>query len=52
MTASDVAECSSVALGFFRSGGSDGGKEFLGKSVVGLIFCLSDVILPFSIDYG
>ena len=37
--ASDVAECSSVALGVLRDGGSEGGKELLGKSVVGFIFC-------------
>ena len=39
MHASDVAEFSSVDLRFLRAGGSDSGKELLGKSVVELMFC-------------
>ena len=39
MTASYVAECSYVALGFLRSGESDGGKKLLNKNVVGLRSC-------------
>ena len=39
VTASDMDECSYVALVFLRAGGSDRGKELLGQSVVGLIFC-------------
>ena len=47
VTALDVAERSCVILGFLRSGGSEGGKELLGKSVVRFIFCWSEVIWPF-----
>ena len=38
VTASDVAECSSIALGFLISEGSDGKKDLIGKYVAGLIF--------------
>ena len=31
-------ECSYVAVGFLTAGVSDGGKEFLEKYVIGLIF--------------
>ena len=44
VTDADVDEFTSSALVVLISGGSEGGKEIIGKSVVGLIFFWYEVI--------